>query len=384
MVTLRSMNQGRAVVLLLASSLTVLAGAIVAPSLPGLRAAFAHQAGVELLARLVLTAPALGVVLGAPLVGRLVDGLGRRKVLVAGLMIYGLGGTSGLWLPTLPTILVGRFVLGLGVAGVMTASTTLIADLTAGPQRGRFMGFQAAFMGLGGLAFLTLGGRLADVGWYWPFATYAAAWLLVPAVLFTLPPDGPRRTSASQTRSLPRAVLGLYAFAFGGMVLFYLAPVQLPFLLNQRLSAGGTGIGLVLGLMTVTSASSSFLFARLQRRLGFGGVLILTFACMAPGLALVSWASTWAGVLLGMAVFGVSVGILGPNLNLRITALVPDDQRGRALGNLITAIFLGQFLSPVIASPVLLAGGSLGLVFGLGAGLAGLIMMAAVVVGRRR
>ncbi len=374
------MNKGRAVVLLLASSLTVLAGAIVAPALPGLRLAFAHQSGVDLLARLVLTAPALGVVVGAPVVGGLVDRVGRRKVLVAGLVIYGLGGTSGLWLPTLPAILVGRFVLGLGVAAVMTAATTLIADLTSGSERGRFLGFQAAFMGLGGLVFLTLGGRLADVGWFWPFATYAVAWLLVPAAALVLPPDVRRRVSMQKSEPTPRAVLGLYGFAFLGMVLFYLAPVQLPFLLTQRLASGGTGIGVVLGLMTVIAATSSFLFARLQRRLGFGGVLILTFAAQAPGLALVGWATTWGVMLLGMAVFGVSVGLLMPNLYLRLTSLVPEAQRGRALGKMTTAVFLGQFLSPFFASPVILAGGSLGLVFWLGAGLAGLVAMAAVVV----
>lgn len=380
MVTFRTMNLGRAIVLLLASSLTVLAPAIVAPSLPGLRAAFAHQAGVELLARLVLTAPALGVVVGASFVGRLVDRVGRRKVLVVGLVIYGFGGTSGLWLPTLPAILAGRFVLGLGIAAVMTAATTLITDLTKGPARGRFLGLQAAFMGLGGLVFLTLGGRLADIAWYWPFATYAAAWFLVPGALAILPLDAVPQAVARSQEKLPRAVMGLYGFAFLGMILFFLGPVQLPFLLSQRLSAGGTGIGLALGVMTVTAACSSFLFARIQRRLGSPGVLVLTFGFMAPGLAMVSLAGSWSVVLLGMAVFGVSVGVLMPNLNLWASGLVPASQRGRVIGNLATALFLGQFLSPFASTTVILAGGSLGLVFMLGAALAGVISISSVVL----
>ena len=275
-------------------------------------------------------------------------------------------------------ILLGRFVLGLGVAAVMTAATTLITDLTTGPARGRFLGLQAAFMGLGGLVFLTVGGRLADIAWFWPFATYVVAWDLVPAALLTLAPDAPPREMARRREPLPRFVFGLYAFAFLGMVLFYLAPVQLPFLLSQRLEAGGTGIGLALGVMTVTSAGASFLFARIQRRLDSPGVLILTFAVMAPGLALVGWAGAWVWVLLGMAVFGVSVGLLGPNLALWISALVPASQRGRALGNLTTAVFLGQFLSPVLSSPVTLAGGSLGLVFLHGAALACMVSISVV------
>ena len=55
--------------LLLASSLTVMSGALVSPALPAIQASFAGDVErVELLTRMILTLPALGIVVGAPLI----------------------------------------------------------------------------------------------------------------------------------------------------------------------------------------------------------------------------------------------------------------------------------------------------------------------------
>jgi MFS family permease len=43
----------------------------------------------------------------------------------------------------------------------------------------QFLGLQAAFMGLGGMVFLTLGGYLADLNWRLPFLIYLLAWLIL-------------------------------------------------------------------------------------------------------------------------------------------------------------------------------------------------------------
>ena len=171
----------RPITLMATSSLTIMAGAIVSPALPALQRAFASEDQVELLARLVLTTVAHGVALFAPLVGLLVDRLGRRPVLGAGLLLYGAAGSSALWLDSMGAILAGRALLGAGVAAVMTASTTLITDYYQGSARERLLGLQAAAMAGGGVVFLIGGGLLADVSWRAPFASYLVAWLLLPA-----------------------------------------------------------------------------------------------------------------------------------------------------------------------------------------------------------
>jgi MFS family permease len=108
--------------LLVASALTVMAGATIAPSLPTMQARFVEVAHADLLVRLVLTLPALFVVIGAPLAGLMVDRWGRKPLLVVSLPLYGLAGSSGFFLESLSGILVGRALLGLAVAGIMTAA----------------------------------------------------------------------------------------------------------------------------------------------------------------------------------------------------------------------------------------------------------------------
>ena len=87
-------------------------------------------------------------------------------------------------------------------------------------------------------------------------------------------------------------MLLLYGAALLGMLLFYLIPVQLPFLLHQRLAAKGTHIGLAIGVMPLTAALSSLCFGRVKRRMSSARLLALTFILMAPGLRQIGWSST--------------------------------------------------------------------------------------------
>ena len=117
-----------------------------------------------------LPLPALFIVIGAPFAGILLDKWGRKPVLIVTLILYGLVGSAGFFLDSLTTILISRAILGLAVAGVMSGFTTLITDYFSGPDLNRFLGYQGAFIGLGGVIFLLAAGFLAEAGWRWPMA----------------------------------------------------------------------------------------------------------------------------------------------------------------------------------------------------------------------
>lgn len=48
----------------------------------------------------------------------------------------------------------------------------------------------------------------------------------------------------------------------------------------------------------------------------------------------------------------MGLGLLMPNMSVWLSTAVPDALRGRALGGLSTAMFLGQFLSPIVTQPL--------------------------------
>jgi MFS family permease len=91
-----------AVTLLAASTLTVMAPTIVAPALPSIAREFAGVAQADLLVPLVLTLPALVIAVTASGAGALVDRIGRRPVLLGGILLYGLAGGTGVFVGSLP------------------------------------------------------------------------------------------------------------------------------------------------------------------------------------------------------------------------------------------------------------------------------------------
>ncbi len=337
-----------------------MAGATIAPSLPGMEKHFSELgvANAELLVRLVLTFPALFIVIGSPIAGIIIDKFGRKPLLAASALLYGLAGSSGGYLESIELILVGRALLGLAVAGIMTSATTLITDYFTGQSRASFIGLQAAFMGFGGVLFLSLGGRLADLNWHAPFLIYLFALLLFLPIIFCLyEPDRTQRSapksSQAETGSTPIILLAtILATAIASQLIFYLIPTQLPFYLKSLLQATASQSGLAIAFGMLFSAFASIAYGWIKSRLHFVQITILVCGLMGVGYCIIGNASSYPIVLLGLAILGLGLGLVMPNLTVWLSSVVPDRQRGRALGWLSSCLFLGQFLSPIVSQPL--------------------------------
>lgn len=396
------------VTLLLASSLTVLAGAIIAPALPTMAEHFQDTPGVDLLVRLVLTMPALFIVVGAPLAGWIADFRGRRGLLLGAVLAYAIAGTAGAFLPSLATILVSRALLGLAVAGIMTAVTALLADYYAGVDRARVMGFQAASMGLGGLVFTGLGGLLAGVDWRGPFLVYLLALGVFPLAFRMLwePPKtgaspremkagaraeahpGPEASQRQRQNSTDfpwRVVAPVYGVAFVMQVAFYTIPVQFPFHLAAVAGGGPELAGLAIGTTSLFFSLASLASARLNEGVGYGTVIGRGFLVGAVGFAGVGLAPSPLTMFPSLAVAGIGIGLVLPAMMVWLTTSVAPRLRGRALGGLTTAVFLGQFVSPLASQPFLVRVGSEGVYLGVAGLLVGVaVLLTLLVNGHRR
>ncbi len=348
---------------LMLAAMTIMANATIAPALPGLKAHFADVAGIDTLAGLILSLPSLSVVLSAGVFGWLADRVDRQKLLFAAAALYAIGGTSGLWAHTLPQMLIGRAVLGIGVAGTMTLAMAWGADLWQGPARARFMGLQGAAMSVGGIVVMLLGGLAATVHWRGAFVVYA---LVVPVAVFALImlapharrlADGRAAHDAQKALAPPEAfpwaafaLVGGLAFLF--MVTFYIMPTRLPFLLEGLGVSNTLVVGAVMATMTLAALPGALAYGRIRALLSPMAIFALSFLVMGIGLWLISQATGIGMVIAGSVVAGLGMGPSQPNYTTYFMGFVPPTQRGRAAGLLTTAFFAGQFASPLVTAPL--------------------------------
>lgn len=382
--------------ILLMASMTIMANATISSSLPGLRAHFAGLPDIETLSGLLLTLPSLAIVLTAGLWGVAVDRMDRQALLVVSALLYAAGGTSGLWAQDFWTMLAGRAVLGLGVAGTMTLAMTWGVDLFHGPARARFLGRQGAAMSAGGVIVSLLGGALAAAHWRGAFGVYLLVLPIMALGLMVLAPHARAHRAAAAARGAARAggapgafpwraflLVGPLGFFF--MATFYVIPTRMPFHLAGMGVESPLLIGVVMAGMTLSSLPGALAYGRIRRHLSAMAVFALSFGLMGAGMLVVAVATTPGLALAGTLLMGIGMGPAMPNYTAHLMAEVPPDQRGRASGMLTTAFFAGQFASPLVSAPLVGAFGLVGAFEILAAAMIALaLVLAGAAVGARR
>lgn len=357
MLTLNKTNL-RNLTILVGSTTTVLAATIISPILPEMTTVFEDVPNVELLVRLALTIPALFIALSAPFVGILLDKWGRRPVLIASLLLYAVAGSAGFMLDSLPAILASRALLGIAVAGIMAGFTTLILDYFSGTKLTQFMGYQGAFIGLGGMVFLLMAGFLAEIGWRLPFLIHLFALAILPGVIFTI--TEPQKESlekvkdeASDGSRFPvRAVAPIYITAFVGMLVFFIFPVQLPFYLIDESGVSSSKVGLALSMQTLSSVFIALQYHRLKARFSFHAIFALVFAVLSINHLIIALTANYNLVMVGLLIGGLGIGLMPPNSSVWLASVISPEVRGRAVGGLTSLLFLGTFFTPLVTQPL--------------------------------
>ncbi|MFD3820898.1 MFS transporter [Streptomyces sp. NPDC058625] len=358
---------GRAVlvVLLLASTLGVMGGAAIAPVIELIRQSLnlgSTQAG------LILTCHSLAIAVASPLVGRLTDRLGPRRPLAAGLALYAVGGGAGLFVDSYSVLLAFRLLLGIGGAAVFTCSTVALLTLYRGNARDRAMGWRTTATTAGGFLYPVAAGALGNLSWHAPFAVYLVALPLSLATLLALPSAPPGRAepgdgSASGTgakrgalqllRRHPKltALCGLWVVTTGLMMVL---AVFLPRRLDQ-LGIHNTLLVALYGTVIASAAAGAvgLTYAKLTARLGHAVLMRIAAGAWTTAFLVFAFADHALTLLLVPALTGLGNGIAMPTLTVLVDHAAPPEQRGTATSLQATALFGGQFGSPLIFGPLI-------------------------------
>lgn len=355
-----------------------------------------------------------GLMAGALLLGPLADRYGRKPILILSVAFFGLTSLMSSFATDMTTLLVLRFLTGLGLGGAMPTTITLTSEYCPQPRRASlvtlmFCGFTIG-SALGGLVAAQL---LATVGWRGILMIGGVLpLLLVPALAFLLPEslrwlvlrgrDGGAIAAqiAGGAGSLPpltvsdvklpgspvsqlfrpglfKGTLLLWTTFFMSLLIIYLLSSWLPTILN------GAGHSLsqasfISSAFQIGGTAGAILLGRWMDRFRPHRVLALAYGCAALCIAVVGVATDNVPLLV-LAVFGVGFGVSGSQVgaNALAAAFYPTTSRatgvswasaigrsGSVLGSMVGGALLAAELSNqtiflLLALPALLAAAAL-------------------------
>jgi MFS family permease len=352
----------------------------------------------------VFSAFLLASLVGIAFAGERSDSGGPAFPYLAGLVLFGAGLVIGGLAPSMPVLVAGRAIQGLGAGAIPAVSYVVIGRAYPDRLRARMFALYATAWVLPGLVGPSIAGVLAEyASWRLVFLAIVplialAAMLTVPALRALGPPPNatrsPRRTQVpvsallavgaglvltglttadtffgvplvvagiaiawrpfrrlmppgtfSARRGLPAAVAGIGALNF----VFFGADSFIPLMLTDVRDQSTVVAGLVLTAATLTWTAGTWVMERLGERLGRARLIAAGFAFLGLGIALVVPVVSNAPVALAVAAWaiaGFGMGMAYPGLSLAALDATPPGAEG-ASG---TSVKLAEFLATAMAA----------------------------------
>jgi predicted MFS family arabinose efflux permease len=350
-----SPNKRRAILAIAISAIaleTALLG-MVAPLLPEIEKR--TGAGDEALG-LALAAYAIPILAASIPVGRLADRLGRRPLLLGGLILTGLGSILIAVSGALGPLLAGRAVQGVGSTLSWVAALALVSDLARPGRKGEAIGFALAANSLGAIGGPALGGVVGGtVSFEAPFflvsgiatAMFAAGWVVLPRA--PAKPSGEPIVRSGSFLSLLRPAAALPAAACAvGAALLGLVDFVVPLDLDRRLGTAATTIGLVFAGVALIDACTSPPAGKAGDRFGRGPVALAGSLLMATAGILLAGLGGLAGAAIALAILTIGLAVVFAAAVPWLDDTFGEHDRGLAYGGLNLIYALGYTVGPLL------------------------------------
>lgn len=340
------------------------------------------------------SASLIGLMVGASGGGIIADRIGRRPVLVASVVAFGVFSLLTPLAPGFGALLAVRILTGLGLGGAMPMLIALASEQAGPTRKASLVAVVTAGLPLGGaLAGLLARSPLAQ-DWRMIFVFGGVAPLLAAPLLYAVLPLGRPEAIARQGRAalgalfapkrLPVSLSLWIAVALAALILHLLLN-WLPTLLVARGLPKSAAFGAA-ALFNLGGASGGIVFGLLVDRFGPRWPLLAAFAGLA--LAFLALAGAGDGGAIAALAFGAGFLLMGGQFTLYAQAplLYADAVRGTGVGAAIAASRLGSIFGPLAAAELIgagMAGGAVVQALVPVALLAGLASAAMVVFAKR-
>jgi DHA1 family bicyclomycin/chloramphenicol resistance-like MFS transporter len=265
-------------------------------------------------AQLIVIAFVGGMGAATLIAGPMSDAWGRKRLILGGIALYGLGAAMAWAAPTLEMLLLARVIQGIGAAGPRIVGMAIVRDVYGGREMARILSFiMLVFMLMPAMAPLLGSWIIAAAGWRAMFGAFVAFALLAGLWLaMRLPeslPMAARRplrlrvllAGVSEVLRHPIVRLSIMAQAMGYVLLFTTISLIQP--VFDQVFGRGDQFPLWFAAMAVVTGSASVLNAALVMRLGMRRLASAAFGSQIILSATIT--TCWLLGLRGEAMFAV-------------------------------------------------------------------------------
>lgn len=329
-------------------------------ALPRVVEGFADHANAAFLIQIAgaIAAPAFAI--ASPAAGKVVARLGERTVYVGSAWLVIVAGAAG-GLCTAPWQLIAlRILVGIGVAGVITAAKGGIGQ--TGEKKRHLLFSLVSFLGsVSAVAIFPLVGALTAISWRHAFL---ANLLLIPIALLamTLPRHAPHAAAAPGQGKASGPVAGvplpvIFAAMASGWAMVSV-PLHAPFYLKSTGITDPVRIGSILGFASLFALAGTLGYGLFQRFIGTRRTIVLALLVVVGGGLLSALSGLWVAEMAGICLISLGGGIFAAG----IYAFAIESAQGRAPISEIAGVVSLSTYGPQILFP--LAAGALSAVLG--------------------
>lgn len=334
------------------SLLTVMAGAAIAPALGVIKAHF--TSAPELLVQFIVSIPALFIIITNLFFLNISRHYGTRAIALFGLVLYVASGAGCFLANDIYVVLTLRALLGVSVGLIMPLSTGLLAYYYPPEQQAHLMGLSAAMNQMGGVVATLLAGLLSAIGWRWAFLVYLLGLIAVIMVAVYLPDD---HLGSANKRGIPFQSRQLLKFhpSVNGMLLlmmiFFIYPTNFAITAEEQAGLSLTTTTLIMVGLDLVAFFAGMAFGQLMN------IFREPMKYIAPVFFLIGYlffavAHSIMPLLIGAVFTGIANGVGVPYLNTIASIKGGRNSATTVMPLLSAALYMGQFLSPIIVTPL--------------------------------
>ncbi|MBU8878516.1 MFS transporter [Bacillus sp. FJAT-29790] len=290
----------------------------------------------------------------APMWGRISDRIGRKPVIMIGILglalsFFLMGISSSLWM-----LFAARIIGGFLSSANMPTVMAYVADITTPEDRGKGMGIIGAAVGLGFVFGPAIGGVFSKISLSLPFyisgvsslLTFFLVWIFLKESLT----EDNRKLQNKDKSSLREVLNGPHSILFFLQMFVSLSlsglEATFAYFAAEKAGLGIVDLGYIFMIMGLAGAIvQGGLVGRMTKKFGEGFVIQIGIVISAIGFGLILFIDSFTTAAIFLTIFGIGNGVIRPSVSALLTK-TSTAGHGSATGFLSSFDSLGRIIGP--------------------------------------